>query len=229
MAAGIGSKDRAYYDRLPYSIMLHQIEDEGQKYWIAEIPELPGCKSHGLTVEEAVSSVNEAKDDWISDSLAHREDVPEPADRSKYNGKVLVRMSRSLHRSLALLADSENLSTNQLIVTILAKEVGRLGVLNRVEKKLDKVLDSVQERGYSGVQQHWTYPGAVGWYWDADTARGLTIPLTPRTSDDMATICDCSFADTNALIRVSCPENRRSAQSPARPSVPLHAEEEVAS
>ena len=114
-----GKKELGYYMQLPYSILLHEVEDEGEKYWIAEVPELPGCKSHGSTVDEAVKSVEEAKKDWITDSLKSREEVPTPTEREKYSGRMLVRMSRSLHRSLALIADTENLSLNQLIVTML--------------------------------------------------------------------------------------------------------------
>jgi len=134
-----------YYAQLPYSILLHQVEDEGKKYWIAEVPELPGCKSHGSTVGEAVESVEEAKKDWIADSLEKGEDVPVPVERDRYSGRMLVRMSRSLHRALSLMAESEKLSLNQLIVTILAKEVGRLNVLNRVEDKIDRLLDRVND------------------------------------------------------------------------------------
>ncbi len=132
-----------YYMQLPYSILLQEVEDEGEKYWIAELPELPGCKSHGSTVEDAVKSVEEAKKDWILDSLKEGEEVPTPVERDRYSGRTLVRMSRSLHRSLALIADAEKLSLNQLIVTMLAKEVGRLNVLNRVEDKVDSLLQKI--------------------------------------------------------------------------------------
>ena len=134
-----------YYMQLPYSILLHQIEDEGERYWIAEFPELPGCTSHGSTVDEAVKNAEEAKKDWILDSLEQGEEVPSPIDRDRFSGSSLVRMSPSLHRALSLMAESEKLSLNQLIVTILAKEVGRLGVLNRVEEKLDKMLDTLTD------------------------------------------------------------------------------------
>lgn len=132
-----------YYMNLHYSILLHEVEDEGEMYWIAEVPELPGCKSHGSTVEEAVKSVEEAKKDWILDSLEAGEEAPTPVERDRYSGKMIVRMSRSLHRSLALIAEAEKLSLNQLIVTMLAKEVGRLSVLNRVEGKVDNLLQKI--------------------------------------------------------------------------------------
>lgn len=57
-----------YYMQLPYSILLHEVEDEDEKYWIAEVPKLPDCKSHGSTVEEAIRGVEEAKRDSILDS-----------------------------------------------------------------------------------------------------------------------------------------------------------------
>lgn len=138
-------KDIEYYMQLPYSILLHEIEDEGEKYWIAEIPELPGCKSHGSTIEQAVKSVEEAKKDWIIDSLEEGEEVPVPIERDRFSGKTLVRMSRSLHRALSLMAEAEKLSLNQLIVTILAKEVGRFSILNRVEEKIDRLLDRIND------------------------------------------------------------------------------------
>lgn len=148
-----------YYTQLPYSILLHQVEDEGKKYWIAEVPELPGCKSHGSTVEEAVDSVEEAKKDWIADSLEKGEDVPVPVERDRYSGRMLVRMSRSLHRALSLMADSEKLSLNQLIVTILAKEVGRLNVLSRAEDKIDRLLDRVND--FLEKDEQRTFPKAI--------------------------------------------------------------------
>lgn len=133
-----------YYLQLPYSVLLHQVDDQGKKYWLAEVPELPGCTSHGLIVDEAVKNVEEAKKEWILDSLEEGDEVPVPLEPDKYSGKMIVRMSRSLHRALSLLAESERLSLNQLMVTILAKEVGRLNVLNRVEDKLDRLLGRIE-------------------------------------------------------------------------------------
>ena len=78
-------------------------------------------------------------------SLEEGEEVPVPIERDRFSGKTLVRMSRSLHRALSLMAESEKLSLNQLIVTILAKEVGRFSVLNRVEEKIDRLLDRIND------------------------------------------------------------------------------------
>jgi predicted HicB family RNase H-like nuclease len=134
-----------YYMNLPYSVLLHQVEEEDEKYWIAEIPELPGCRSHGSTVGEAISGVEEAKKDWILDSLETGEEIPIPTERDKYSGKTLLRMSHSLHRALALMADNEGVSLNQLVVTILAKEVGRIDTIDRVEGKIDRLAGKIDD------------------------------------------------------------------------------------
>jgi antitoxin HicB len=164
-----------YYMRLAYSVLLHEIEDDGEKYWIAEVVELPGCKSHGSTVDEAVKNVEEAKRDWIVDGLKRGEEIPLPIERERFKGKTLLRMSRSLHRALALIAQAEGLSLNQLIVTILAKEVGRFNMLNRVESKLDELRDMLSSEPESMAMQRYIYshlltpsilsaPGVVAYY-----------------------------------------------------------------
>lgn len=175
-----------YYMKLPYSILLHEVEDKGKKYWIADVTELPGCKSHGSTVEEAVKSVEEAKKDWILDSLKEGEEVPTPVERDRYSGRMLVRMSRSLHRSLALIADAEKLSLNQLIVTMLAKEAGRLNVLNRVEDKVNSLLqkiDHVLEE--QGVRIPFSRPLSLSAMMQAQEREQYFIVDTERTLEGL--------------------------------------------
>ena len=109
------------YMQLPYSVLLHESVDNGSKYWLAEVPELGGCKAHGATVVEAISNVNEAKRDWIVDSLETGDVIPLPVNREAFSGRLLLRMPRSLHSDLSALAVTEGVSLNQLIVTLLAK------------------------------------------------------------------------------------------------------------
>jgi antitoxin HicB len=144
-----------YYMQLAYSVLLHKIEDDGEKYWIAEVVELPGCKSHGSTVSEAVKNVEEAKRDWIMDGLKRGEEIPLPIERERFKGKTLLRMPRSLHRALALIAQAESVSLNQLIVNILAKQVGQFNVSSRVEDKVDELRDLMSSQlKLRAVQQY---------------------------------------------------------------------------
>jgi predicted RNase H-like HicB family nuclease len=57
--------------------MLIQWSEEDQAY-IVTVPELPGCKTHGATYEEAVKQGQEAIEGWIEDARAWGEPVPEP-------------------------------------------------------------------------------------------------------------------------------------------------------
>lgn len=54
-------------------VILHPGEDG---FWIAEVPSLPGCISQGQTREEAIRSIREAIEAWISAAHDLRREVP---------------------------------------------------------------------------------------------------------------------------------------------------------
>src|ERR1700722_9763627 len=90
-----------------YPVTLHP--DPGGGY-VAEVRDLPGCVSQGDTKEEALSMIDDARRAWIQSAHAHGDPVP-PSSAS-YNGRVLVRMPRSLHRRLVERAADEGVSLN---------------------------------------------------------------------------------------------------------------------
>jgi predicted RNase H-like HicB family nuclease len=51
--------------------------DEDQAY-IVTVPELPGCKTHGRTYEEAVQQGKDAIRSWIDASRAWGDPIPPP-------------------------------------------------------------------------------------------------------------------------------------------------------
>jgi predicted RNase H-like HicB family nuclease len=57
--------------------MIVQWSEEDQAY-IVTVPELPGCKTHGATYEEAVKRGQEAIESWINASIAWGDPVPPP-------------------------------------------------------------------------------------------------------------------------------------------------------
>ena len=63
-------------DMLHYS-MLIQWSDEDEAY-IVTVPELPGCKTHGSTHEEAVQQGKDAIETWILFLNDIGEAIPEP-------------------------------------------------------------------------------------------------------------------------------------------------------
>ena len=57
--------------------MLIEWSDEDQAY-IVTVPELPGCRTHGLTYEEAVRQGQDAIDSWIAARQASGRPIPAP-------------------------------------------------------------------------------------------------------------------------------------------------------
>ena len=89
-------------------------------YWIAEHPELPGCKADGETSQEALSSLDVSRKLWIESALAAGLEVPEPQVAPQYSGRFVLRIPNSLHRDLANEAEAEGVSLNSLVSGILA-------------------------------------------------------------------------------------------------------------
>jgi len=89
-------------------------------YRVAGHPELPGCLSDGATAQEALASLDIARDLWIESRRASGLPVPEPGEQPQYSGRLLLRIARSLHRELAQEAEGEGVSLNSWIARILA-------------------------------------------------------------------------------------------------------------
>ena len=63
-------------DSKRYSMNI-QWSNEDQAY-IVTVPELPGCRTHGDTYEEAVKQGQDAIESWIMAALADNDPVPAP-------------------------------------------------------------------------------------------------------------------------------------------------------
>ena len=114
------------YLGLPYTIELVRDEDdEGNSGYVAEVKELPGCLSQGATPEEAIRSIFDAMEGWLSVALEDGRSIPEPRAGKHYSGRFLLRIPQTLHAELAREAEREGVSLNQYAATTLARAVGR--------------------------------------------------------------------------------------------------------
>ncbi|MBL1257497.1 type II toxin-antitoxin system HicB family antitoxin [Methylocystis sp. Sn-Cys] len=104
-------------DRYPVDIFWSD-EDEG---FIAVAKDLPGCSAFGASRAEASREIEDAIAAWIEAARSAGNPVPEPSAPLEYSGKLLVRMPKTLHRSLALSAAEEGVSLNQYVVYKLAQ------------------------------------------------------------------------------------------------------------
>ena len=115
-------KDLNYYLDLRYPITIHPDAEGG---FVAEIEELPGCMTQAETLDGVFDAINEARRLWIETAYRDGQPIPLPRDTEQYSGKLLTRMPRSLHRSLAQAAKLEGVSINQLVTGLLAYGIGR--------------------------------------------------------------------------------------------------------
>ena len=65
-----------------YEIIIYWSETDS--FYIAEVPELAGCKSDGQTYAEALSHVEQVIAEWIETATALGRPIPVPAGRLRY-------------------------------------------------------------------------------------------------------------------------------------------------
>ncbi len=93
------------------------------KAFIAEAPDLPGCSAWGKTEADAAREAQDAIAAWLQAARAAKRSIPKPSVAepvSRYSGKFLVRVPRSLHARLAREAEQQGVSLNQWAATKLA-------------------------------------------------------------------------------------------------------------
>jgi antitoxin HicB len=105
----------------PFGRLLIPDPDGG---FVGEIKELPGCVTQGETEAETLANLNEAMELWLEAALKQRLPIPEPESQRAYSGKLLLRLPKSLHGKLADAAETDGVSINQWIVSVLSECVG---------------------------------------------------------------------------------------------------------
>jgi len=65
-----------------YEIIIYWSKDD--KAFVAEVPELPGCKSDGQSYQEAVVNVQQIIEEWIETSKSIGREIPTPKGKLMY-------------------------------------------------------------------------------------------------------------------------------------------------
>ncbi|WP_047153218.1 type II toxin-antitoxin system HicB family antitoxin [Aneurinibacillus tyrosinisolvens] len=113
------NKNIEYYMNLPYTLEFTKGIGE-DNYFYVRVKELEGCASYGDTLREAYESIREAMEGWIEVKLEYGDPVPEPVD-DDYSGKFNVRIPKSLHKHLTVMAEKEGVSLNQYVLYKLSR------------------------------------------------------------------------------------------------------------
>src|SRR4051794_23374411 len=100
------------YLGLPYRIVVvrDETENDDEGPWHAAIEELPGCEVRGPTAADAAARIPSALAEWVATAHAEGRPIPEPSKADDYSGRLVLRMSRSLHCELAQAAERNQVS-----------------------------------------------------------------------------------------------------------------------
>jgi predicted HicB family RNase H-like nuclease len=82
---------------------------------IGRMAEFPSLHAHGSTPVEALTEIAHVVGVILEDLAESGETSPMPISKRCFSGKLLLRMPKQLHRQLALEADAQHVSLNQLI------------------------------------------------------------------------------------------------------------------
>jgi len=124
-----------------YPILLFTKIYDGDKWYVAEVPDLKGCSASAKTPAQAIKRVEEAIAVYKETSSKLGQSVPPIEDEANYSGRFVTRVSRDLHRSLRTKSKEKGVSLNTLVNSIIKSALD--SVINERDAKLDKVLELV--------------------------------------------------------------------------------------
>lgn len=116
----MSKKDFDYYMKLPYQEVIEPSSEGG---YVGYISELKGCITQGETKAEVLDMLEDAKACWIETALEDGVKIPEPLQDEDFSGRFNLRIPKSLHRRLAMLAKRDGVSLNQMVMYLLANSV----------------------------------------------------------------------------------------------------------
>ena len=118
-------KPLQYYMDLLYEIEIQKAQEGG---FVVNIPALPGCIAQVEKWEEVEGTIEDVRREWIRMAYEDGVEIPLPKSEKEYSGKFVLRIPRSLHRNLDKTAESEGVSLNTLIVSIISQSLGSRSV-----------------------------------------------------------------------------------------------------
>ena len=138
------TKPLEYYLGLEYSFNAIADPDGG---YVVVFLDLPGCMTQGDTLDEVRRMAEEARVLWIEAEYDTDPDgIPMPSYPADCNGKVSLRIPKSLHRSLVESAEAEGVSLNEYAAILLAQGDAR----NRRGRQ-ESAPDLASERSQAAV------------------------------------------------------------------------------
>jgi antitoxin HicB len=111
------------YLNIVYPFTVRPDTDDGG--YIVEFSDLRYCVGTGETIEEAIADAMIAKNEWIKAAYEDSINIPEPQSIDDYNGRISLRIPKSLHKNIIEVAKVEGVSANQLLNHLISLGMGK--------------------------------------------------------------------------------------------------------
>jgi hypothetical protein len=125
-------------DPRDYNITLRKVEMDGNVYFEARVRELPDLVEYAENSQDAyelaLDSIATTAEVLASSSSKRMPDPFVPVE--DFSGRITLRMTKTLHRSMAVMAESEGVSLNSYITSLLA---GQDGIIRATKWHSNKV------------------------------------------------------------------------------------------
>ncbi|OGR90694.1 MAG: hypothetical protein A2V88_10615 [Elusimicrobia bacterium RBG_16_66_12] len=95
------------------------------KCWVALAPEIMGCAAHGDTDAEALKELDAAIQLHLDVRHSAGLSIPKPASGQENDGRVLLRLPKTLQKSLREAALVEGISVNQYALYLISMAHGQ--------------------------------------------------------------------------------------------------------
>ena len=110
-----------------YPVAVAPFKDDDFVGYRAFLIDIPAVESLGLTPEEAVADLEDVRSEWFAYARAKGIHIPAPDtafnNRADYNGRVTLRMPRSLHQQVAQKAALEGVSLNTYLNSAIERSI----------------------------------------------------------------------------------------------------------
>jgi predicted RNase H-like HicB family nuclease len=112
-------------DKMALEYQVNIAFDPRDNIFVARVPELENCHSHGYTPEEALCNAQEAIELWLETAKKQKIPIPLPMSRRKFSGKFVLRTPEELHAHLAEESIRRGKSMNDFVVELLSDALKR--------------------------------------------------------------------------------------------------------
>lgn len=111
---------------------------DGKIYWTAFFPAIDGCVGGGDTVEEAVKEAEENLEIFLDYLSSEKFEIPKEYSEPACNGKIALRLPKSLHQALLYKAMDEGVSLNSLLISAVSNYLGKSQFAYDLDERLNQ-------------------------------------------------------------------------------------------